>query len=504
MWDETHDTSIPEPGGEGRVGVIDMGSNTLRLVVYDTPTRLPVPIYNEKAECALGKGLAKTGTLNPDGIAKAKIAMMRFIHLSRAMGVNQLDIVATAAIRTAADGPEFARQIEQLIDHPVHIVSAAEEAELAAIGLTLGTPRATGLLADLGGGSVDIIELDKGRFDRTDSLPLGHIRLPESAGFDPDRAMDIVADECSRRSWIENLGGKNLYLIGGTFRALARAFFALTHYPLHVVDGYTLGRDEARQLAQHIINDDKKLVSNIDGVRKSRARTIPYGAMVLSGLIDAMVPDKIIFSGYSMREGQLLGLLPEKTRTQDPLLAGAAGLAERTGRFAIHGEEIYHWMEALFPPKRDKQSRLRMASAIVSDLGWSEHPDYRAEHAFFRVLRLPFAGLTHSERAFLGLIIYIRYNGEADNELISPVRTLLSDQNIEQADIIGRALRLAHTISGSAPGLLSGTRLEIEGNFLQLRILPTDILDRSFYLSEAVERRLRGLAKSLNKKPEII
>jgi len=504
MWDENHELDIPEAGEEGRVGVIDMGSNTLRLVVYDTPTRLPVPIYNEKAECALGKGLAETGLLNPDGIIKARIAMARFIHLIRAMGVNQLDIVATAAVRTAENGPAFAVEIEQLIGHPIKIVTAAEEAELAAIGLLLGTPKASGVLADLGGGSVDIIEIDNGQLGRTASLPLGHIRLPESAGFDFAKAQNIVADVCPRHGWIKNTSGRNLYLIGGTFRALARKLFQLTAYPLHVVDGYSLDKTDAIRLMQLIVDDHSDQLVNVDGVRKNRAKTIPYGAIVLLELIKTMEPEKIIFSGYSMREGQLIGLLSENTRTQDPLLAGAAGLADRTGRFSIRGEEIYQWMKALFPAVRDKHSRLRMASAMVSDLGWSEHPDYRAEHAFLRVLRLPFAGLTHAERVFLGLVIFIRYNGDPDHELVAPVRALLSDDDLIRADIIGRALRLAHTISGSAPGLLGGTRLECDETHVRLRVLPLDILDRGFYLSEAVERRLRGLAKTMQRKAEIV
>ena len=480
---------------QGRVGVLDIGSNTVRLVVYDTPNRLPIPIFNEKADCGLGRGLAVNGLLDPDGVTLAMQSLTRFIRLSRSMGVEQLALVATAAVRDARDGPQFARRIESEFDVEVIIPSGPEEAQLAAYGLLMGTPRADGVLADLGGGSADIVELNNGVFGQTATLPLGHLRLPEASGHDMEEAARIVGHEFDQVDWLSTGRRRTLYAIGGSWRALARVFVDQMSYPLHVIDGYTLGRVDALRLCDLISGLGSKTLKQISGVPRNRARSLPYAAMVLSGLLKRSEAAKVTFSGFGMREGQLLKMLPGELRGQDPLLSGCAGMAERTGRFAITGAEIFDWVAPLFPSGRDAESRLRMAACMLSDLGWSEHPDYRAEHAFLRVLRLPFAGLTHAERVFLAIAIFIRYNGDLENPLVRSASALMTDYDMGHANVTGLALRLAHTVSGSAPGILPRTSFVVNDSEIILQLPSEDDVFRG----DAVERRLRTLGKALGR-----
>jgi len=228
--------------------------------------------------------------------------------------------------------------------------------------------------------------------------------------------------------------------------------------------------------------------------------TLPFAAMVLAETIQAVAPENIQFSGFGMREGKLLSILPDELRHQDPLISGSAGQAERTGRFAIHGEEIHEWMAPLFTHESPAERRLRLAACLLSDIGWNEHPDYRAEHAFHRVLRIPFAGLTHRERVLIADAIYVRYNGEPESDLVRPVRSLLDPGQLSWVRVVGLALRLAHTISGSAPDVLSRTRLRLGDSKLYLELPKEPPEEKDIFISETVERRLKTLGKSLDLK----
>lgn len=486
-----------DPATPGRVAVVDIGSNTVRLVVYDAPNRLPIPVYNEKAECGLVRGLAETGRLNPGGVTEALRSLRRFQLLSQSMGVEQIAVIATAAVREADDGSDFVDAVEAAFGLAVRVLSGDEEARLAALGLLSGRPHIDGLLADIGGGSVDLVELRKGKFGRSETLPLGHLRLRELVGEDAPTAARIVGEHLAEIDWLASIKGHNLFLAGGACRALARVFIGQLDHPIHVIDGFKIRRGDARRLCGVLSGLSPKSIQRIPGISKGRTASLPFAAGVVGGLLNACRAKKAVFTGFGMREGQLLEMLPEAVRTQDPLLAGCAAMAERTGRFAITGEEIFAWMAPLFPKKRDSDSRLRMAACMLSDIGWSEHPDYRAEHAFLRVLRLPFAGLSHHERAILAFTIYVRYKGDPLNAVVAPIRSMLKGDDLKDAETVGSALRLAHTLSGSAPGLLASTTLKVSSRKVALSLDGDTAGGRDIFISEAVERRLSKLADAM-------
>jgi exopolyphosphatase / guanosine-5'-triphosphate,3'-diphosphate pyrophosphatase len=484
----------------GRVGVVDIGSNTVRLVVYDVPTRLPIPIFNEKAQCALGSGLGKSGRLNPKGVDEALRSLSRFVRLARAMGVDRLEMVATAAVRDAADGPAFVAHVERACDRAVHVLSGAEEARLAAVGLLNSVPGADGVLGDLGGGSLDLVSLDVGQIGRFATLPLGHLRLAEESGGDRTKAKAILEERLATVPWLSELGGRTIYCVGGSWRALARIFIDQTHHPLHVVDNFEIGFFDALKLSDLMANLSVSTLERLPGLAATRLQSLPYAAKVLKALLHAAKPKEVVFSAYGMREGQMLELLPPALRGQDPLISACEMAAERTGRFAISGLELLDWLTPLFPLETGQERRLRLATCLLSDIGWSEHPDYRAVHAYHRVLRVPYPGLSHSDRAEMALAMLIRYGGEEEDRMVAPVRTLLDERGLARARVIGLGLRLAHTLCGGAPGLLPQTRLKLNDKALTLEV-PTD---GAIFLSEAVERRFTRLARALGVKPTFV
>ncbi len=483
----------------GRVGVVDIGSNTVRLVVYDVPTRVPIPIFNEKAQCALGAGIGETGLLNPKGVTLALKTMHRFTHLAEAMGVERLELVATAAVRDARNGVEFADAVEEACGLPVHILSGAEEARLAAVGLLNGVPGADGVLGDLGGGSLDLVSLESGKVDKFATMPLGHLRVAEELGGDRAKARAILERELARVPWLGAIGGRTLYAVGGSWRALARIFIDQTHHPLHVVDNFTIHFFDALRLADLIASLSPNTLDRLTSVDAPRLESLPYAAAALAALLQAARPKEVMFSAYGMREGQMLELLPPSLRRQDPLISACERRIERSGRFKLHGNEILDWMTPLFAEETDGQRRLRYAACLLSDIGWNEHPDYRAVHAFHRVLRVPYPGLLHADRAELALAVLLRYGGNEDDRMVEKIRTLLDEARLARARIIGLALRLAHTVSGAAAGILSQTRLKLEKDALQLRV-PDD----GTFRSEAIDRRFARLARAVGLKGEIV
>jgi len=323
--------------------------------------------------------------------------------------------------------------------------------------------------------------------------------LEEVTEMGPVAAQNLIAESLKKLPWIKNAKGRTLYAIGGSWRSLARIFIDQTGHPLHVVDNFTLRRDEALRLSNIVALSSRGSMKRISSIPRRRMKTLPAASMVLEALIRAAEPEYLTFSGFGMREGQLLEMLPDTLRQQDPLIDACKSFSERIGRFALRGNEILEWMTPLFEEEQNGEQRLRLAACLLSDIGWNEHPDYRAEHSFHRVLRIPFAGLTHTNRVLLAEAVYVRYNGDPDSKLVSPVRSLLDPGQQAWVNVVGLALRLAHTLSGSAPGLLAQTRLKVGEKKLTLKVP----VDGDVFVSETVERRLKTLARSVGLKHEI-
>ena len=487
-----------------RTAIIDIGSNTVRLVVYEGIASLATPLFNEKVQCALARGLADTRRLNPDGRDSAMAALARFVRLARAMRVGRIRALATAAVREAEDGGSFVARIERRFHIPVRVLSGTEEARFSAFGLLASVPDADGLLGDLGGGSLELVALDRGQIRRSASLMLGHLVLAERTDGSRKRAKDVIERELAALSWLRRLKGRSLYVTGGAWRAIAHILLGQTKHPLHIIDGYEIAADEVSRIAAILSDLSRETLLKIEKISPRRAETLSFAALVLRALIEKGRPDNVVFSGYGIREGAFLSALPERPgKERDLLVEGAAAIARRMGRFTLDGEEICHWLDPLFrslPRGRSgRERRLRLVVCYLSDVARFDHPDYRAEHALARVLRLPLGGLSHADRAYAALAVFVRYNGMIDSAPAKPYAGLLDDERLHGANVLGLALRLAYALSGGAPGLLARTRLKIAGDALILK-LPRA---RAAYAGETVDRRLRSLARALELEPKL-
>ena len=303
------------------IGIVDIGSNSIRLCVYDMAHRVPVPLFNEKAVCGLGLGLGGSGRLNPEGVEGALAAVGRFVALCRAMEVAKLDILATAAVRDAADGDDFVHEVERRFGVEVKVLSGGQEAKMAAMGVLCGTPDAHGIVADLGGGSLELVTVQDGNFGRYVTMPLGLLRLAEASGEDRIRAGAIVEGHLKNIPWLSDSNCRNLYAVGGAWRSIARICIAQTQHPLTVLDNFSLEAREALRILDLVASQSRKSLEKVPGVSKKRVSGLPLAALVLEKVLRAVQPSRLVFSIYGMREGQFFKRLPDKMKSQDPLLA---------------------------------------------------------------------------------------------------------------------------------------------------------------------------------------
>jgi exopolyphosphatase/guanosine-5'-triphosphate,3'-diphosphate pyrophosphatase len=477
-----------------RAAVVDLGSNSVRLVIFEGRTRNPTVIFNEKAVLRLGRGLHQSGRLNEEGVEQAVMVLRRYHALARAMQADPFEILATAAVRDASNGPAFVRAVEQALPGvPVRVLTGEQEAALSADGLLCGIPAADGMLADIGGGSMEVVHLRSGRMVAAQTLPLGVLRLADRAGGDPVRARAIAEAALETIAWLAEGVGRDLYLVGGAWRALARIHMEQTGYPLSIVHHYTVDREEARDLAGVIGGANRRQLERLPGISRRRVDDMPYAAVVLRRLLRATGARRVVFSANGLREGWFMKLVPEAAKAAPPLRAAGQELAARYGRSPTLPPALLAWTAPLFDREAPEAARLREAACWMSDIGSHDHPEYRAEQAFYRVLRQPAVALDHHARAFLALTLALRYDAEPDANFLDSARTLLDIGTLRSAEILGTALRLAYTLSGGTAELLSGTR--IYSDHAQLMLILQQ--GTGVFAGESVTRRLDRLAQAL-------
>ncbi|MDP6066697.1 MAG: hypothetical protein QGG75_05500 [Alphaproteobacteria bacterium] len=431
-----------------RAAVIDIGSNSVRLVVFEAATRAPLPVFNERVLCGLGRNLAAGGELAPEAAAQAHIAIGRFATLCRRMAIEAPIVVATAAVREAADGEAFVAEVAERTGLEVRVLSGRQEAEAAAAGVRAAFPGATGVMGDLGGGSLELVDLNAEGGGEGITLPLGPLRMTAGSAQTIDAAL-------AQAPWLAGRGG-DFHAVGGTWRALARIHMAQTRYAMRVVHHYAVLRAEAESFSAMMAGLGPDSLAGIPSINRARLAALPAAALVLNRLLLRLAPGKVLFSAWGLREGLLHQQLAPEHQGRDPLIAGCRAFSRGTSRQATlggaFGDELAAWMEPLFAGESVAEKRLRLAACLLSDIAWRSHPDYRAGRAVEGTLYAPFTGLDHAGRGFLALAVNARYGGAGDR-IAGTARALVDDDEARRAERVGLALRLAQTYSGGLPGL---------------------------------------------------
>ncbi len=481
------------------IAVIDIGSNSIRLMVYEGLTRAPTPICNEKVLAGLGREVQTTGLLAQDAIDNALAALRRFRALCDILHVHRIRAVATAACRDARNGRQFIAQAERICRVPIEILSGKREAHLTALGVVSGVYKPAGIVGDLGGGSLELVDVHGFRVRSGLTLPLGGLALQDIAGRSLKKAEKFVQKALRDIDMLRAGEGHAFYAVGGTWRALARLHMWQTGYPFHVMHHYRIPAREALEFSRLVHRVDPETLSKIEVVNAARRPLLPYAAIVLENLLRRIKPKDVVISVLGVREGLLYSLLNARERERDPLLCAAADLNVLRSRSPRHGEELIGWTDRLIASsgldERADERRLRHAACLLGDIGWRAHPDYRGEQSMNIVANGAFIAVDHPGRAYLALSIYFRHAGLNEEELSPRLRELASTRTLDHARVLGAAMRLAFILTAGQGGVLPKTPLRVKRGKLILTLPDT----YSRLASDRLLNCLRQLARLIGR-----
>ena len=491
---------------QSSVAVIDIGSNSVRLVVYESMTRNLVTLFNEKTLCGLGREVQTTGLLAPDAVAKALTSLRRFRALCRVMKVGRVYAIATAACRDATNGPDFIAKAERICGVKIEILSGPREAKLSALGVISGIHKPDGIVGDLGGGSLELIDVQGNRIRSGVTLPLGSLALQDLSHKSLKRAERIVRNDLSDVAQLKAGRGRTFYAVGGTWRALARIHIVQSGYPLRVMHGYSIPAPDALDFARRLRRlAAANMLADIEVVADARRPLLTYAALVLEYIIRVAKPKTIVFSTFGVREGLLYSMLPQAERSEDGLICAAQTLNELLSRSARHAEELIDWTDRLVRVVKlretEEDRRLRHAACLLSDTGWRVHPDHRGEETLSLITNGNFGAVTHQGRVVVALSVFYRYAGLSEqNEPPAVIRELLPPAMVERARVLGAAFRVAHLVSAARPGVLSATHFRSRGRKLML-VFEHRLVD---LVADRVGSRFKQLAKLVGRSGSIV
>jgi exopolyphosphatase/guanosine-5'-triphosphate,3'-diphosphate pyrophosphatase len=491
-----------EPSREGLVGIIDIGSNSVRLVVYQGLTRVPAALFNEKVMAGLGRGLAANGRLGSGSMDTAVAALARFASLATAMGVTSLRTVATAAVREAANASEFLARVSAETGLEIEIIDGETEARGAALGVIAGIPDADGVVGDLGGGSLELIRVAGGEAHDRISLPIGSLRLDAVRKRDRRALAPFIRKSLDKVGWAAKGRGLPFYMVGGSWRALAQVHIHQTGHPLPIVHQYQMSREAPASLVRSLSQIDTATLREVPNISTSRLASLPGAAMLLAATVKKLGSASVIASGFGLREGLLYAQLAPAQQRLDPLIIAARDEGARQGRFPEHGDMLFNWMSDVFETVDELASerRIRLAACLLSDVAWRAHPDFRAERGVDLALHGNWVAITAAERASLAQALHFCFGGANNAPVLALLARLAPAPMLARARAWGLALRLGQRLTGGTAVALSASSLAREGQSVVLHLAPA----HAALVGDAVSRRLKLVANALGLEPRII
>ena len=488
--------SIPQPR---QAGIIDIGSNSVRLVICDVLGASILQSFNEKVMAGLGEGLTKTGHLSPQGVQAALQALSRYRAILRALNVDTYQAVATAAVRMASDGESFLKTAGKVLGRPVRLLSGEDEARLSARGVDLSIHDPLGVIGDLGGSSLELkrIGAPDGR-EEGESLMLGPLALGDVVS-EPKELRKRIRDALKTSEVLTGARGR-FYAVGGAWRAFGRLVMELERYPLHVLQGYQINEGQVARAAKLCVDSLSNAAARqqIEALDKRRAKYFPMAAILIEEVLAHSALEGVTISATGVREGVLHDLLEMKL--EDPLTDGIVAYARLDNNQIAFGRALHTFIAPALVPQPDlfgspaADIRIEKAACMMADSAGRYHPDHRAEMAYDQALRAPYLGVTHPERAMIAYAIGCRY--EKDFKRPAEHIGLTTDAQADRARQIGLLMRLGAVFSGRSGPILKRVSLSREGDTLELQVGKRD----ANLVSETVERRLSQAANQLKLK----
>ncbi|RUW64668.1 exopolyphosphatase [Mesorhizobium sp. M2A.F.Ca.ET.067.02.1.1] len=483
------------------LSIIDIGSNSIRLVVYEGLARSPSLLFNEKMLAGLGRGIVSTGKLDPEAVTRSMEEFRRFRALSDQAGAEHMYVLATAAAREAINGPDFIHRAEDVLKTEIRVLTGRQEAYYSALGVISGFHPANGIAGDLGGGSLELIDINREAIGDGITLPLGGLRLQDMAKNSLVQAQKIARQELARAKLLKGGQGRVFYAVGGTWRNLARLHMEMTNYPLGIMHHYEISADSAQTFLRQVAKGEVEKVRGIEGVSKNRRSLLPYGAVVLQEIMAAMQPSKIIVSAQGVREGFLYSLLDPEEQKADPLISAAEELALLRSRSVHHAHDLVEWTGKAFKAfgidETEDETRYRHAACLLADIGWRAHPEYRGRQSLNIIAHASFIGVDHPGRAYLALANAYRHDGIFNDGIAPEIKALAPPRLLERARVLAAMMRVVYLLTAAMPGVMPRLKWESRGNGALALVLPASLSD---LYGERPAGRLVQLARITNRR----
>ncbi|TGQ12535.1 MULTISPECIES: exopolyphosphatase [unclassified Mesorhizobium] len=483
------------------LSIIDIGSNSIRLVVYEGLARSPSLLFNEKMLAGLGRGIVSTGKLDPEAVTRSMEEFRRFRALSDQAGAEHMYVLATAAAREAGNGPDFIHRAEEVLKTEIRVLTGREEAYYSALGVISGFHPANGIAGDLGGGSLELIDINRESIGEGITLPLGGLRLQDMAKNSLVQAQKIARQELARAKLLKGGQGRAFYAVGGTWRNLARLHMEMTNYPLGIMHHYEISADSAQTFLRQVAKGEVEKVRGIEGVSKNRRSLLPYGAVVLQEIMTAMQPSKIVVSAQGVREGFLYSLLDAEEQKADPLISAAEELALLRSRSVHHAHDLVEWTGKAFKAfdidETEDETRYRHAACLLADIGWRAHPEYRGRQSLNIIAHASFIGVDHPGRAYLALANAYRHDGIFNDGVAPEIKALAPPRLLERARVLAAMMRVVYLLTAAMPGVMPRLKWESRGNGALALVLPASLSD---LYGERPAGRLAQLARITNRR----
>jgi exopolyphosphatase/guanosine-5'-triphosphate,3'-diphosphate pyrophosphatase len=401
-------------------------------------------------------------------------------------------------VREAEDGPAFREEIARETGLRLHVIDGEEEARLSAQGVLLGWPGAEGLVCDIGGSSMELAEVTAGRIGRRVTSALGPLALQRHAGSQRtltahiDRTVAGLVDQMGRDS-------RRLYLVGGSWRAIARVDMDRRGYPLHVLHEYRMTREDIEATVDLIQATEVARLRAQTGIGEARMSLVPLAAQVLAAVVRAFRPREIAVSSYGIREGLLYEQMPPDLRARDPLIEACRHAEVKDARLPGFGDMLYNFVLPLFPGLPRERLRLVRAACLLHDVSWRAHPDYRHEVCFDNATRANLAAISHDERIWLGVALLHRYKNSRAGSRHAALFAMLTPEALREAEILGKAMRFGAMFSVKDPEDMGRLSWQPRKSLLSLRLSPHG----EPLFGEVAAARFASLAASMGATTEV-
>ena len=474
-----------------RIGIIDIGSNSIRLVVFDGPKRSPLYLYNEKVFFRLGmQSFGKKAFDTATTKAVSRI-INRYVAICRNMEINKIIMFGTSALREASNSDVLVEVIRKNTNIRVDVISGEKEAFYAAQGILLGFPNAEGIICDLGGNSVEFANICKRVIAECNSTLLGPLAITklENKIEDIDR---YIRKQLLGAVNANTAKDKPFFLIGGSWRAIAKIHMQRTKYPLKIIQGYKVKSKKIKKTLEFI--QDSSFITKYDEINISadRLELLPLSARLLEIIIDELQIKTLTFSSFGVREGFLYHNLSDAEKKKDPLIEAAKFFEKKETRFPNMSKHTFKWISPLYENLPRKTKRVILAATKLHDIAWIAHPDYKMEMCLELVTRSNISGLSHKERVFLAMILLFRHKAKPEKVFNSKLFKIVSKKKRKIALVIGKGLKLASTFFGEK-SLFDKIDFRLKAHEVEL-CFQSKI---DFVNGEVVERRIQELNKAL-------